>query len=196
MTLQKRGKELHPKRSLGQPPQGHHDVPSLPQAPPKPSSSASSAPVREDTPWPSTGKMWGKLFEERNWLLPKDYLVTENKKEDTTIDTAKPPLKEEPKLEEQATSQKEEKYGWGPNCPFCKSQKKEGENQHQQKPLPKPQARRPNTLSLTKMRQQWETEMERLNSKYNLDSFSDSELDSESDEGEQYQYEHGYETLI
>ena len=46
------------------------------------------------------------------------------------------------------------------------------------------------------MRQQWEAEMERLNSKYNLDCFLDSELDSESDEGEQYQYEHGYETLI
>ena len=149
----------------------HHP---LLQAPPKPSSSASSAPVREDTPWPSAGKMLGNLFEDRNWLLPKDYLVTENKKEDTTIDTTKPPLKEEPKMEEQATSQKEEKCGWGPNYPFCKSQKKEGENQQQQKPLPKPQARRPNTLSLTKMRQQWEAEMERLNSKYNLDCFLDS----------------------
>ena len=92
----------------------------------------------------SAGKMLGNLFEERNWLLPKDYLVTENnlvtenKKEDTTIDTAKPPLKDEPKTEAQATSQKEEKCGWGPNCPFCKSQKKEGEDQQQQKPLPKP----------------------------------------------------------
>ena len=46
------------------------------------------------------------------------------------------------------------------------------------------------------MRQQWEEEMERLNTKYNLDCFSHSELDSESNEGEQYQYEHGYETLI
>ena len=43
---------------------------------------------------------------------------------------------------------------------------------------------------------QWETEMERLNAKYNLDCFSDSKLNSESDEGEQYKYEHGYETLI
>ena len=43
---------------------------------------------------------------------------------------------------------------------------------------------------------QWEEEIERLNSKYNLDCYSDSELDSESDEGEQYHYEHGYETLI
>ena len=170
--------------------------PPLLQASPKPSSSVSSAPVREDTPWPSTGKMLGNLFEERNWLLPKDYLVTENKKEDTTIDTAKPPLKDEPKMEEQATSQEEEKCGWGPDCPFCKSQKKEGEDQQQQKPLPKPQAKRPNTLSLVKARQQWEAEMERLNTKYNLDCFSDSKLNSESDKGKQYQYEHRYETLI
>ena len=154
--------------------------PPLLQAPPKPNSSALSAPVREDTPWPSAGKMLGNLFEDRNWLLPKDYLVAENKK-DTTLDTAKPPLKEESKTEEQTTSQKEEKCGWGPKCPFCKSQKKKGENQQQQKPLPKPQARRLDTLSLTKMRQQWEAEMERLNSKYNVDCFSDSKLDSESD---------------
>ena len=69
---------------------------------------------------------------------------------------------------EQTFSQKEEKCGWGPDCPFCKAQKKDGEDQ-QQKPLPKPQAKRPTTLSMTKMRQQWEEEMERLNTKYNLD---------------------------
>ena len=62
----------------------------------------------------------------------------------------------------------------------------------------KQQATRPKTLSLnmTMAKQQWEEEMERLNSKYNLDCYSDSELDSESDEGEQYHYEHGYEALI
>ena len=49
---------------------------------------------------------------------------------------------------------------------------------------------------MTKAKQQWEEEMERLNSKYNLDCYSNSELDSESDEGEQYCYEHGYEILI
>ena len=79
--------------------------------------------------------------------------------------------------------------------------KKEEENKQQQKTspnMPKPQAKRPDTLSLnmTKAKQLWEAEMERLNSKYNLDCFSDSELDSESDKGEQYHYEHGYETLI
>ena len=51
-------------------------------------------------------------------------------------------------------------------------------------------------MNMTKAKQQWEEEIERLNSKYNLDCFSDSELEPESDEGEQYLYEHGYETLI
>ena len=54
--------------------------------------------VREATPWPSAGKMSGNLFEERNWVLPKDYLATEDKKEDVTI--AKPPIKEESKMGE------------------------------------------------------------------------------------------------
>ena len=168
-------------------------------APPKAKSSASSVPVREDTPWPGTGKMSGNHFEDRNWLLPKNYLVTENKKEDTDVASARPPLKKEPKAEEQATSPKTEKCGWGPDCPFCKSQKKEEESKQQQKlspNIPRPQAKRPDTLSLNRTRQQWEAEMERLNSKYNLDCFSDSELDSESNEGEQYQYEHRYEILI
>ena len=49
---------------------------------------------------------------------------------------------------------------------------------------------------MTKVKQQWQGEMERLNSKYNLDCYSNSELDSKSDEGEQYHYEQGYETLI
>ena len=171
----------------------------LPEAPLKPKSSASSVPAGEDTPWPGTGKMLGNLFKGRNWLLPKDYLVTENKKENTNVASARPPLKEEPKAEEQVTSPKAEKCGWGPDCPFCKCQRKEEESKQQQKlspNVPRPQAERPNTLSLNKTKQQWEAEMERLNSKYNLDCFSDSELDSESNEGEQYQYEHGYETLM
>ena len=95
------------------------------------------------------------FLKKETGCFPKDYLVVGNKKEDTTIDTAKPTLKDEPKMEEQAIRQKEEKCGWGPDCPFCKSQKKEGEDQQQQKPFPKPQAKRPDTLSFTKMRQQW-----------------------------------------
>ena len=159
-------------------------------------------PVREDTLWPGAGKMLGNLFKDRNWLLPKNYLAIENKNESvTSVASPRPPLKEEPKMEEQATSPKAEKCGWGPDCPFCKSQKKEEENKQQQKPspnVPRPHAKRPNTLilNMTKTKQQCEAEMERLNSKYNLDCFSDSELDSESDDGEQYQYKHQYEILI
>ena len=95
--------------------------PPLLQTAPKPTNGTSLAPVtvREDTQWPGTGKILGNLFEERNWVLPKDYLAIEDKKEDTTV--AKPPLLEESKMGEQTPSQKEEKCGWGPDCPFCKA---------------------------------------------------------------------------
>ena len=49
------------------------------------------------------------------------------------------------------------------------------------KTLPKPQVIRPDTLNMTKTKQQWEQEMGRLNEKYKLNTFSDSELNSESD---------------
>ena len=160
----------------------------IPKTPPKSASNtaATSTPstVRQDTPWPSPGTMSGNLFQDRNWLLLKDYLATEKKEE-----MAKPYPKED-KMEEQ--DPKEEKCGWGPGCPLCQVQKKEAdpphqqepmENQQQQKPLPKLQAIRPDTLSMTKTKQQWE-QMEGLNEKYKLDTFSDSELNSESDEDE------------
>ena len=120
----------------------------------------------------------------------------------TCVTSPRPPIKEEPKTNDQST----EKCSWGPGCPFCKSQeeKEEKNKVQQQKMSPKPklqklQARRLKTLNLNmtkEAKQLWEAEMERLNSKYSLNCFSDSELDSESDEGEQYCYEHGYETLI
>ena len=161
-----------------------------------------------------SGTMSGNLFEDRNWLLPLNYLNNDCK----SPNSPKSLIKEDPKANEQ------DKCGQGPNCPFCKNQEKEdwdGKHQSQlQKVLPppevlKPQARCPQTLnyqkpqsaqkstqetqlgkSKTQTKRQWETKMERLNSKYNLNCFSDSKLDSESDEGQQYQYEHGYETLI
>ena len=150
--------------------------------------------------------MSGNLFEDRNWLLPPNYLDNskENKTENelkatTNVTSPKPQIKEEEfKTGEQST----EKCSWGTGCPFCKYQEQKEEQGKMQpqklSPKAKQQATRPKTLSLnmTKAKQQWEEEMERLNSKYNLDCYSDSELDLESDEGEQYHYEHGYETLI
>ena len=163
----------------------------LPEAQPKPkndvpdSQPLPSIPVHESTPWHGAGKMSGNLFEDRNWLLPPNYLDSgkENKtgnepKNATSVTSPKPSInEEEPKTNEQST----EKCGWGAGCPFCKSQEeKEEQNKVQQQKMPpkpnlqKPQARRQKTLNLnmTKAKQQWEAEMERLNMKYNLDCFS------------------------
>ena len=74
--------------------------PPLPVAPPKPKNSMPlpSILAREDNPWPGTDKMSGNLFEDRNWLLPKNYMATENKNENMTgITSPNPTLKEEPR---------------------------------------------------------------------------------------------------
>ena len=114
-----------------------------------------------------------------------------------------------------STSPKAEKYGWGPNCPFCKTQEDDWDGDHQkqlqmqsqsQQKIQMTQVQHPQTLSYQepqsfqkfdqktsdgqypsqlKLHKQWEEEMERFHAKYNLDYFSESELDSESDEGEQ-----------
>ena len=119
--------------------------PSLPEAPPNPNNRAPlpSVPAREDTSWPGAGKMSRNLFEERNWLLPENYLATENKSENaTSISSPKPTLKEEPKISDQSViSPKTEKCRWRPDCPFCKNQDKEDwdgkhQNQLQQKTSP------------------------------------------------------------
>ena len=69
----------------------------LPKTPPKPASNAAAASmlmmVRQDTPWPGAGTTSGNLFQDRNWLLLKDYLATEKKEE-----MAKPYPKEEDKM--------------------------------------------------------------------------------------------------
>ena len=98
-STEKRKRATPKKKFRPATPRSTMACPPLPQATPKPTNSASSAPVtvREDTPWPGIGKMSGNLFEERNWVLPKDYLATEDKKEDATI--AKPSLKENPRWE-------------------------------------------------------------------------------------------------
>ena len=122
--------------------------PPLPEAPPKPKNSM-LLPAREDTPWPGAGKMLGNLYEDRNWLLPRNYLATENKSENVTgVSSLKPSLKEEPEIGEQSNiSPKTEKCGWGQDCPFCKNQEKEDldckhQDQLQQKTSPQPKVQR------------------------------------------------------
>ena len=141
--------------------------------------------------------MSGNLFDERNWLLPPNYLNNNCK----NATSPKSPIRKEPNTCEQ------EKCGWGPNCPLYKNQEKEDwdgkhQSQHQKVPpqseVQKPRVRHPQNMNYqkTSSTQKQEADMERLNSKYNLDCFSNSNLDSDADKGEQYQYEHGYETLI
>ena len=101
------------------------------------------AQVHESTPWAGAAKMSGNLFEDRNWLLPPNYLNNNHK----NATSPKSPIKEEPKTGEQSISPNAEKCGWGPNCPFCKNQEKEdwdGKHQSQfQKVPPLPEVQRP-----------------------------------------------------
>ena len=100
--------------------------------------------------------MSGNLFEDRNWLLPPNYLDNgkENKTENelkamTNVTSPKPQIEEE---ESKAGELPTEKCSWGPGYPFCKSQeqKEEQGKTQPQKLLPKAkqEATRPKTLSL------------------------------------------------
>ena len=93
--------------------------------------------------------MSGNLFEERKSLLPPNYLNNDCK----NATSPKSPIKEEPK------TGKQEKCGWGPNCPFCKNQEKEdrgGKHQSQLQKVPslpevqRPQLRCPQNLNYQK----------------------------------------------
>ena len=104
----------------------------LPEAPPKPKNDAPlpSIPVHESTPWPGTGKMSGNLFEDRNWLLPPNYLDNgkENKTENelkaaTNVTSPKPQFKEEEsKTDEQPT----EKMQLGTKLPLLQISRRKG----------------------------------------------------------------------
>ena len=108
-----------PNETAAQPPATVSKVSEAPENRPLP---LERAPVCESTPWHSAGRMSGNLFEDRNWLLPPNYLNNNCK----NATSPKSPMREEPKTGEQ------EKCGWGPNCPFCKGQeKKDWDGKHQ-----------------------------------------------------------------
>ena len=100
-----------------------------PEAPPKPKNDVpDSQPVlvHESTTWPGAGKMSGNLFEDRNWLLPPNYLdndsnnkIKNEPKIMTAVTSPKPPIKEEElKVNDQ------EKCGWGTDALFANPRKK------------------------------------------------------------------------
>ena len=69
-----------------------------------------NAPVHESTPWPGAGRMLGNLFEDRNWLLPPNYLNNNCK----NVTSPKSLIKEKPKTDGQSIiSTNAEKCGWG-----------------------------------------------------------------------------------
>ena len=69
-TTEKRKRAKPKKKFRPATPRATATCPPLLQAPPKPTKSASSAPVtvREDTPWPSAGKMLDNLFKETGYF--------------------------------------------------------------------------------------------------------------------------------
>ena len=77
----------------------------LPEAPPNHKNDVSDSrpvPVCKSTPWPGAGKMSGNLFEDRNWLLPPNYLSNDNEnktenepKNTTSVTSPRPQIKEE-----------------------------------------------------------------------------------------------------
>ena len=146
-----KGKRAMPKRFRPATPKlttAHLPIPKAPtkhKADVPGSQSPPSVPVHKSTPWLGTGKMSGDLFEDRNWLLQPNYVdnANENRTENehkimTNVTSTRPLMKEEeePEINEQSI----EKCGWGPDCPFCKTQeKKEEQNRVQhQKMSPKP----------------------------------------------------------
>ena len=79
-----------------------------------------NAPVCKSTALPGTGRMSGNLFEDRNWLLPPNYLNNDSKNA-TGITSPRPSIKEEPKIGGQSViSLKAKKCGWGPNFPSAR----------------------------------------------------------------------------
>ena len=123
--------------TVTQPPATVFKAPEDPENRPLP---LEKTPVHEITPWPGAGRMSGKSPEDRNWLLPPNYLNNDHKKATSPKST----IKEEPKTGEK------EKCGWGPDCPFCKDKEKEGwDGKHQsylQKVPPPPEVQRPQAI--------------------------------------------------
>ena len=100
--MQKRGREQHQQKGSGpvQSPSLLRQLYNHPQPFPKLQKTQKSdppplekAPVYESTPWPGAGRMSGNLFEDRNWLLPPNYLNNDHKKAASSKST----IKEEPK---------------------------------------------------------------------------------------------------
>ena len=106
-----------PSETAMQPPATVSNVPEAPKSRPPP---LEKAQVCKSTPWPGAGKMSGNLFEDRNWLLPPNYLNNDCK--NTT--SPKSPIKEEPQTGEQSISPNVENVDGDQIVPSAKSRKR------------------------------------------------------------------------
>ena len=89
---------MHPPATISKAPVNVKPQTDVPKNRPPPLENAA---VHENTPWPSAGRMSGNFNEDRNWLLPPNYLNNNNKNA-TGITSPKPSIKEEPKIGEQS----------------------------------------------------------------------------------------------
>ena len=67
---------MHPTATISKVPVNVKPQTDAPENRPPP---LESTPVCESTQWPSAGRMSGNLFEDRNWLLPPNYLNNDSK---------------------------------------------------------------------------------------------------------------------
>ena len=83
------------------------------------------APVHKSTPWPGAGMILGNLFEERKgWLLPPNYLDNNKVKDMTGVTSPRPPIKEEPKTEEQSITSLKTEVWMGTKLPLLQESRK------------------------------------------------------------------------
>ena len=119
-VTEKRNRATPKKKSRPATPKPATEHQPLLEAPPK---LTPSVPARESTPWSGTGKMSGNLFDDRNWLMPQNYLLGKDKEENMMVITSpKPPIKEnELKINKQSL----EKCRWVQIALFVKVRKRE-----------------------------------------------------------------------
>ena len=94
----------------------------VPEAPENRPPSLEKAQVCESTPWPGAGRMSGNLFEDRNWLLPPNYLNNDCK----NAANPKSSIKEEPKTSEQSPSPKYREMWMGTKLSLLQKSEKGG----------------------------------------------------------------------
>ena len=178
-----------------------------------------NAPVRQGTPWPSTGSASKNLFETRkDWPIPPTPTPTSAPTLNTEAPTQVVVIPHVMVMPKQVA----EKCSWGLHCPICKNEEEHEEDwdsdiqreqprmcpQNTQCPqvqdiqFPQPQnTQHPQLFDVpdrcseqTQLRREWEEKIEWFNEKYNLDYYFSSESDSKPEP--EHRYEHKYETCI